>query len=242
MVTVPEKFKKILTENNLYSEQISIRMNSLKPEEAIGYPKRDDYPLLQGKEVLVQADFKGSKGQAFTDEPFDFSGSIKEITELKLDTNRERALFVSSLNTVLRNLTLIDGTIHCKDNEPEECASKLANHLYEKFGKVKITLVGMQPGFAEALINKFSSKYIEILDLNPKNFGKDFNGITIKDSSYFSKQILPNSELTLATGSSVVNNTIDEIIKYSKNVIFYGTTIAGVAKLLNLQRLCFKSH
>ncbi len=228
--------------NNLINENIAIKMKPLKPEEAIGYPKRDDYPLLQGKEVLVEANFKGAKGQAFTDEPFDFVGSINDIVNLKLKTNRERALFVSTLNAILRYLNLAKNTVHCKDNEPEECAKELSDYIYKNYGTVKITLVGLQPSFAQHLIEKFNPENITILDLNPKNFGKNFDGVIIKNSKKFLKDNLANSDIIIATGSTVVNDTIDDIIDFSKEVIFYGTTISGVAKLLNLKRFCFKSH
>ncbi len=100
----------------------------------------------------------------------------------------------------------------------------------------------MQPAFAEAFINKFGPNSIEILDLNIKNFDRIFNGVQIKDSKRYFKKIVPQSDLVVATGSTIVNDTIDDIIKLSKNYIFYGTTIAGASKLLNLKRFCFKSH
>ncbi|GAI33155.1 unnamed protein product, partial [marine sediment metagenome] len=52
---------------------------TLTPQEVIGKPERDDFPLLKGKEVMLQADFKGSLGQAFTDMPGNYSGSLREI-------------------------------------------------------------------------------------------------------------------------------------------------------------------
>ncbi len=239
---VREEFRKLVKNHKLYNEKVEIKMKPLKPEEAIGYPQRNDFPLLQGKEVLIQAEFKGAKGQAYTDEPFVFSGTVNKILEMELDNNRERALFISALNAILRYLNLIDNSIHCKDNEPEECANEIVDYISENFSIKKITLVGMQPAFAEAFINKFGPNSIEILDLNIKNFDKIFNGVKIKNSKIFLKKIVPRSDLVVATGSTIVNDTIDDIIKLSKNYIFYGTTIAGAAKLLNLKRFCFKSH
>jgi len=40
---------------------------ALSPEEAIGNPEDRDYPLIVGKERLMQAEFRGALGQAFTD-------------------------------------------------------------------------------------------------------------------------------------------------------------------------------
>ncbi len=79
---VREEFRKLVKNHKLYNEKVEIKMKPLKPEEAIGYPQRNDFPLLQGKEVLIQAEFKGVKGQAYTDEPFVFSGTVNKILEM----------------------------------------------------------------------------------------------------------------------------------------------------------------
>jgi hypothetical protein len=84
--------------------------------------------------------------------------------------------------------------------------------------------------------------------LDEDNIGKDFEGVKIEDGHVSMQDVVGNNFLALVTGSSVVNGTIDEILRISrldnKNriVIFFGTTIAGVEALLNLRRLCFKSH
>ena len=244
MEKAKERFLNIINENNLSGEQLIIKMKPLKPEQVIGYPQRDDYPLLLGKEVMIEADFKGHKGQAFTDEPFDFEGRISDIINLSLDTNRNRALFISSLNAILRFLNIITGTVHCKDLEPEMCAKKLVEKISEDFGaNIKITLAGLQPSFADALIKKYGSKNVSILDLDVKNFNKNFNGVIVKDSSTYSSKLLPEANVVIATGSTIINNTIDEIISLSQNnVVFFGVTIAGVAELLKLKRICFFAH
>lgn len=51
-----------------------------------------------------------------------------------------------------------------------------------------------------------------------------------------------SSDIILCTGSTVANGTINEILelakKYNKRIIFYGTTIAGVANLFGIERFC----
>jgi hypothetical protein len=46
----------------------------------------------------------------------------------------------------------------------------------------------------------------------------------------------------LITGSTLVNGTIDGLmesaLRHQKRAVFYGTTIAGAAYLLGLERLC----
>ena len=66
-----EKLKTALVdlskETGLLESEVNITAKILTPDEAIGETERKDYPLLQGKEYLMQADFKGALGQAFTD-------------------------------------------------------------------------------------------------------------------------------------------------------------------------------
>ncbi len=244
-----EKFRGIVDKKGLLDSPIKIKMRPLKPHEAIGKPKKGDYPILKGKEVLIEATFEGAKGQAFTDEPSDFSGTIQDVLSLKLDTNRERAVVVATINAVMRHLKLTDLTVHCKDNEPEECAEEMAERLFKRWGEdLTVGLVGLQPSIASALIKRFGSSHIQIADLDEDNIGKNFEGVEVLDGSKYSKEIVANNFLALITGSCVVNGTIDELLEVSrmdnKNriVIFYGTTIAGVNSLMNLKRLCFRAH
>ncbi|NOQ33460.1 MAG: hypothetical protein GQ567_04585, partial [Methanosarcinales archaeon] len=65
--TIQEKFEKIVADNNLSEEAVTVRAKPLTPEEAIGNPEGDDFPILKGKERMMQAEFRGSFGQAFTD-------------------------------------------------------------------------------------------------------------------------------------------------------------------------------
>ncbi len=244
-----EKFKDIVEKEKLLRSAINVKMRPLKPEEAIGKPMRDDYPLLKGKEVLIEADFMGAKGQAFTDEPSNFEGTIIDVLSLPLVTNRNRAVIVATISAVLRYLDLAKGTIHCKNEEPEECALEMAERLYKRWGEdLTIGLIGLQPAIASALIKKFSKNNIQIADLDENNIGKDFEGVKIANGYKNVGKIVENNFLALVTGSTVVNGTIDNILNISKQnnknriVIFFGTTIAGVDALLNLRRLCFKSH
>ena len=55
-----------------------------------------DYPLLRGKEVLVKADFKGCKGEAFTSNPMEVVSSIRDV--LACDNN---AVGIATLNAVM---------------------------------------------------------------------------------------------------------------------------------------------
>lgn len=93
---------KRIVENNLELEKITIRVRGLKPEEAIGRPARTDYPILKGREVMIQAEISGAYGQAFTDEPSNYGGSLISVYSLPLVSNKNRALLVAAINATYR--------------------------------------------------------------------------------------------------------------------------------------------
>jgi uncharacterized protein (DUF4213/DUF364 family) len=57
-----------------------------------------------------------------------------------------------------------------------------------------------------------------------------------------SEQLFERSPLVLITGTTLVNGTIDGLLemadRYGSRVVFYGTSIAGAAHLLGLERWC----
>ena len=108
---------------------VRIQARGLSTQEAIGNPEADDFPLQKGKERLMQAGFCNALGQAFTDRYGDFEGDLDEILGMSLNNNYRRALFVASLNAVLRHLKQVEKTVHCRDEEPARRATELSRYL-----------------------------------------------------------------------------------------------------------------
>lgn len=216
-------------------EVVSAR--SMTPDEAIGQPERQDYPILIGKEVMVEANFLGCKGQAFTDQPGIYTGTLKEVLALSLNSNFERAVFTATLNALLRALQRVDKTVHCRDQEPGECARQFAEYVQERFGNPRIAFIGLQPGMVAALAKRFA---LRVTDLNPDNIGKVIENVVVEDVAH-TQEIIDWGDIVLATGSTVVNDSIGEIIG-KKPVIFYGVTIAGIAYLNGLEQYCYCGH
>lgn len=232
-----KKFTNIIKENKLETEKIHIKAYPLTPEEAIGNPSDLDYPLVKGRERLMEATFKGYKGQAFTDLYGDFESSMRDVLSLRLQTNYERAIFISTLNATLSYLGIISNTVHCKDNKPRECAMEAVNFVRNHYGKPKIFLVGMQPRFAEFFSKNFK---LRITDLDSKQIGKNVNGVSVEGEGSTSRNIAW-ADLLWITGTTIVNSTIEQFLYINKPKIFYGTTIAGTAYLLGLKRFCYMS-
>lgn len=235
-----DSFEKLIVENNLIDEDIIINVKSLTPEESIGTDtKRQDFPILTGKESMIEADFKGAKGQAFTTARVSFSGQLAELLNLDIGEDPyDTGLFISALNAVMRYLGLITGTIHCQNQEPEICAEKLLNFVKDNFCDKKIALVGYQPAMLEALSKGGCN--IRNLDLNPKNIGENRYGIVVEDGEKNYEEVINNwADVVLCTGSTIINGSIVNYSDLNIPVLFYGNTIAGPAKCLGLNRLCY---
>ncbi len=229
-----DEFNKLSLKNDLLKETTEVKARPLTPEEAIGNPTETDYPLIKGRERLMEAQFKGARGQVFTDMYGDFSGTISDVLNLELRTNYERAIFISTLNAVMRYLGLIKGSIHCKNDEARECAEKAVEFIKKESGEPKVLLVGYQPRFAESFSKNFRLK---IVDLDNETIGKKINGVVVENEQSTVKNI-EWADLLWISGSTIVNNTIGQFLEVKKDKIFYGTTITGAAYLLNLRRFC----
>jgi len=228
------RFKQIAEDNDILNENIEVKENVLMPEEAIGTPERKDYPILKGKEKMMQAEFRGYKGQAFTDMAGKFSGTINDILNRNVETNFDRSVLISTLNAVCAYLKICDKTVHCKDDEPEECSQLLIKHIKEKYGATKIALIGLQPAMLQRLSQNFN---VRVVDLDKDNIGNIKFGVKIEDADENTEAVIEWCELILATGSTAANRTITNYIN-DKPVLFYGTTIAATACLKDLNRFC----
>jgi len=240
------KFKEITDAHGLGNEPVEVTIGTLTARQAIGNPNRQDYPLLEGREVMIEARFKDSCGQAFTDRPHDFKGSLNDVLNLELDTNENRAIFDATLNAVMSHLGLVTGTRHCHDEEPEKCADEIARYLLDKFGKVKIGLIGLQPAILDNLVKAFGMENVHCTDLNPKNIGTRKYGAEIWNGKTDTEKLIDWCHVLLFTSSTIVNGTFDSIRAMAeakgKRFMVFGVTGAGISYLFNLERLCFQPH
>ncbi|MCS7385259.1 MAG: DUF364 domain-containing protein [archaeon GB-1867-005] len=237
-----EKWWKRVLNAGLEGEEVIVKASPLTPIEAIGNPTKWTFPLMTGREVMIEAVIGEAKGQAYTDKPSNFEGSLRDVKNLELNTNASRAIFIATVNATYRLLGLVEGTRHCKNDGPEKCASKIASWIYEKHGSARIGLIGYQPAILHHLALKFN--HVRATDMNPENIGKNIDGQVVIEPHTNNYDVINWSDVILATGTIIVNNTIDKIIEAAKgkNLYFYGVTIAAAAKEFNLKRLCFESN
>ena len=210
----------------------------LNSKEALGETERDDFPLLRGKEVLMQAVYRGAAGQAFTSSSGSFRGSLQDVLEMPLYESFGRAVLVATMNAVLRSLGLIENTVHCRDEGPRRCASCLSEWIRVQ-GSDMVGLIGMQPALLEALVGALGPDSVMVSDL--AEAGAVRFGLKVLDGMECS-EIFEKCPLILITGSTLANGTIDDLIekagKSHNRVVFFGSTVAGAAYLMGWERWC----
>ena len=228
------KAKAILEKHDFSDENIVVNAKTLTPEEAIGNPEHDDYPIIKGKERMLEASFKNSKGVAFSDMFGNFQAKLGDIINMELKNNFRRGIFIAALNAILRELNLIEKTEHCKNEDLVICAKDVRGFISEKFGKPKIFLCGLQPRLAEKLSLEFE---IRITDMDEDHLKKEINGVKVEGIEK-TNDCLAWCDMIFATGSTFVNDTAPRLIESGKPLAFYGVTAAAPTYLLNLPRFC----
>ncbi len=237
-----EPFREIAEEAGLTDTRVAVVATPLTPEEAIGTPGRRDYPILLGKERVVESRVLGSRGQAFTDSAQEFVGSVADVIALELTTSQQRAIYVATLNAVFAHLGRADATVHCRHDEPEECGLQIALQLYDRYGAANVGLIGLNPAIAQHLTTVFGPDQVRITDLNPDNVGKTRFGVGVWDGATQVNELIDESDVVLVTGTTLINGTFDAIYQrcrdQGRDCLVFGVTAAAVAALVRFERIC----
>lgn len=221
----------LIAERGLAGQDLQVRCRVLDSVEAIGSPNDRDYPILRGRESMVEAVFDGARGQAFADEFENLEGPVERLLEMEVDTSARRAIFIAGLNAVWRRCGLCELTVHCRDEEPRECATHIGDVI--PAGE-KVFLAGLQPRFLEALA---ATNSVRVVDLDPRNMGERRCDIEI-ESEDATEDALAWCDRIFATGSTIVNGTITTFLNAGKPAVFFGVTISAPAAILGLETFC----
>ncbi|MGE4553196.1 MAG: DUF364 domain-containing protein [Desulfovibrionaceae bacterium] len=249
--TLQDRFQELLDKHNLKNEPVRVTARMLSAAEAIGNPDRPDYPLLKGKEFLVQATCLGAVGQAYADDLDEYDGPLHRVANLPLDSTKHRGLFTATLNAVVRALDPDLRTVHCKDAQPAQCAEEMGRRIREADGApagvARVGLVGLQPAILSVLSRTLGPEHVACLDRDREYVGKSKCGVPIAYGDEAAAEALfQDSDLVLATGSTLVNGSLPGLLDAAERngtpLRFFGTTIAGTARLLDLPRWCFQAH
>ena len=236
-----EKFIELCIARDV-DRSMPVAVRPLGPDEAIGERADASFVIKKGREVVIQAEWEGAAGQAFTDAPAAYAGTLDDVLSLDLARTEHRAFLVAAMNAVLRKLGAALGTVHCRNEDPTRCGPEMAAELERRFGRRRYGLVGLQPAILKGLAEHFGPENMRVVDLNPDNIGKRKSGVEVWDGATRLGELVAWCDVVLATGSSVVNGTIDEIARQAgaagRPVVFFGNTISGVAALTGADRIC----
>lgn len=222
---------------------VSVLARPLTPEEAIGKPGRRDFPILVGRERVVEARVGDGRGHAFTDTAREFLGRLSEVIDLAFENSGARAIYVSALNATLGQVGRVQGAVHCKDDDPERCGTEIADQLRDRLGRHGVVgLIGLNPAIAEHLVEAFGRERVRITDLNPGNIGQEKFGVEVLNGATGTDELIEASDVVLLTGTTLVNGTFDRIwqriAERGKAGLVFGVTAAGVCALLGFERIC----
>jgi uncharacterized protein (DUF4213/DUF364 family) len=236
------EFRRIAESNGLLDADVLVLGTPLTPEEAIGTPGRRDFPIIIGKERILEATVEGARGQAYTDSAREFSGRLGDVLEMTLDSNQSRAIYVATLNAVLARLKMAKGTVHCKDDDPEVCALEISRYLRERYGDTTVGMIGLNPAIAERIVDTFTPARVRMSDLYEGNIGKTRFGVEVWDGHTRTDELIEASGVVVFTGSTLLNGTFDHILDTirggGKEYLIFGVTAAGVCELEGLNITC----
>jgi len=230
--TLKRALSRLAEECGLLDESLRIECAALSAEEALGAPEEQDYPIQRGKEVMMQAVFRDSAGQAFSRETVQRSFTLREVLNLPLKTDWQRAVLVASANAVFADAGVIDRTVHCKDQGPADCARCLGEITRNE----KVALFGLQPRFLEQLKELGN---VRCVDIDPELIGTAPSGVTIEPPEK-TAELIDWADRILVTGSAVVNDTFERFLNTKKPLHVFGITGAAAAYVLGLRRYCKK--
>jgi hypothetical protein len=187
-------------------------------------------------EVKLTARYEGAIGECYSCCPGEFTGTLSQIAALDIEGDPvARSIYIAATNAVMNKYELADECLSCDEADERRCAEQAANQYKRNNGKVNVLLAGYQPHMMETLAARFP---LRVLDLDPENIGKTFFGVTVEDGKAAYADATRWAEVILCSGSSLANGTFFDYAKLPKDVAFYGTTIAGAARVFGLKRLC----
>ena len=137
-----QELKDIITglveKHGLSQQKILVRVGTLSPKEAIGSPARNDYPILEGKEVMIEAEFQGSYGQAFRNEYSTTDGFVHEVVAVLPPFEEETSFYEGWLVNPKTQQFISTGVM--KTNEDGSRSLEYSNETdYTQYSKVIIT-------------------------------------------------------------------------------------------------------
>ena len=161
---------------------------------------------------------------------------------MPLNRNHERGLYLAALNAAFRHAGRVNGTVHCRNDDPERCARQIAERVEGHLGWQRVGLIGFNPAIAEGLARRLGPERLRLTDLDPDNIGTERFGVPVWDGENRAEELIRWADGVLLTGTTFANGTFDplwEVIEATRTPgIIFGVTAAAMAHLFGFERLC----
>ena len=237
-MTINELYQKILSgfyeldgAKALLNETVSVK-KSEEPERTLR-PENDPPSTVARPEYGVTATLCGVKGEAYTEDPSDFSGTLQQALEIPPTEKGISAVTIAALNAAVNYLGLASGAFP-EGEEARFCyADALCRYVTEHFGRSNIILVGYD-GY---LVKRFMDEGLDFwtMDRDPDHISQNrFQHVVVNNAKRNRDSSFVWGKYFIVTGSTLCNGTILHYLDCGKEVLFYGITCAGAATLLHL--------
>lgn len=217
--------------DSLLHEMVSVTASeqperTLRPDhEPVSAAARPEYP--------VTATICGVKGEAYTEEPESFSGTLQQALQIPPSDKGISAVTVAALNAAMNYLGISPGTFPEGEEARLRYADALCNYVTECHGKSNVILVGYD-GY---LVKRFMEEGMDFwtMDRDPDNITQDrFHHVVVNNAKRNRESSFVWGTYFVVTGSTLCNGTILHYLNSGKELLFYGITCAGAAALLKL--------
>ena len=213
-------------------EQPVVIVPDNEPETTL-LPEGDVISAVNRPEYRVTAKICGSKGEAYTECPEGFEGTLGQVLKLPVSEKGIDARILASMNAVMNHLGLCPGTMSEDPKDLAEYADALCRHITVEYGTGNLVLVGYD-GY---LVKRFMDEKLDFwtLDRNPEHITKDrFHHVIVNSGRYNRESCQAWGRLLIVTGSTFCNGTVTQFLDMGLPVLFYGITCAAAATLLEL--------
>ena len=99
----------------------------------VKWATREEGPVRRGREHRVEAALGDAVGEAWTDSPSDWTGTLGDVFGLPLKSAPKRAIVVATLNALASRLGLIGHYLRCRHGVPIDCGRELVAQLRRRF-------------------------------------------------------------------------------------------------------------
>lgn len=196
-------------------------------------PDGDPPSTVARPEYCVTARIGQATGEAYTEIPSSFEGSLREALEIPATEKGISAVSVSALNAAMNCLSGVPGVFP----EDPQCraayADALCHYVTEHYGRSRIVLVGYD-GY---IVKRFMEEGLDFwtMDRDPDHISQDrFHHVIVNSAKRNRESCFAWGNILIVTGSTLCNGTIVQYLDSGKELLFYGITCSGAAVLLSL--------